>query len=142
MIRTQGLTHIHLAVSDLQRSLRFYREVFGMQERFWDGQNMVFLNTPGSDDTIRQAEEEDTIGLGDGVAHFGFRLVDKADLSDAIRTIVEAGGSLVEQGEHQPGTPLAYVADPDGYVIELLQTSEATTAGWPSRPTHHSLLLP
>ena len=121
MIRTQGLTHIHLVVSDLQRSLRFYREVFGMQERFWDGQNMVFLNTPGSEDTItlRQAEEDDTVGVGGGVAHFGFRLLNKADLNDAIRTIVEAGGSLVEQGEHQPGTPFAYVTDPDGYVIEL-----------------------
>ena len=52
MIRTQGLTHIHLVVADLQISLKFYCEVFGMQERFWDGPTMVFLNTPGSKDTI------------------------------------------------------------------------------------------
>ena len=121
MIRTSGLTHIHLAVSDLPRSLKFYLDVFGMEERFWVGSAMVFLNTPGSQDTItlRQAEEGDATGPGGGVAHFGFRLQDKDALEDAIHEVIEAGGSLVERGEHQPGVPYAYVADPDGYVIEL-----------------------
>lgn len=32
---------------------------------------------------------------------------------------VEAGGRLVKRGEHAPGAPYAYVADPDGYLIEL-----------------------
>ena len=52
MIKTQGLTHIHLVVRDLERSLRFYQGVFGMEERFRDGPKMVFLNTPGSPDLI------------------------------------------------------------------------------------------
>jgi len=30
-----------------------------------------------------------------------------------------AGGRLVARGEHAPGIAFAYVADPDGYVIEL-----------------------
>jgi predicted enzyme related to lactoylglutathione lyase len=37
MIQTQGLTHIHLMVRDLERSLRFYQGVFGMKERPGDG---------------------------------------------------------------------------------------------------------
>ena len=121
MIRTRGLTHIHLLVSDLQRSLKFYCEVFGMRERFWDGPSMVFLNTPGSEDTItlRQGEAEDTAGPGRGIAHFGFRLLNKDDLQAAIDAVVEAGGALIERGEHQLGKPFAYVGDPDGYVIEL-----------------------
>jgi catechol 2,3-dioxygenase-like lactoylglutathione lyase family enzyme len=52
VIRTRGLTHIHLVVRDLERSLRFYGDVFGMQERFRSGAHMVFLNTPGSDDLV------------------------------------------------------------------------------------------
>ena len=32
MIRTHGLTHISLAVEDPERSLRFYRDVFGVEE--------------------------------------------------------------------------------------------------------------
>jgi catechol 2,3-dioxygenase-like lactoylglutathione lyase family enzyme len=59
MIKTEGLTHIHLLVSDLQRSLRFYRQVFGLEEMFWDGPHMVFLRTPGSRDTITLNDDPD-----------------------------------------------------------------------------------
>lgn len=52
MIKTRGLTHIHLVVKDLRRSLDFYKSVFGMQEKFWAGDSLVFLNTPGSNDLI------------------------------------------------------------------------------------------
>jgi catechol 2,3-dioxygenase-like lactoylglutathione lyase family enzyme len=40
-------------------------------------------------------------------------------LDDAVRQVVEAGGRLVERGERASGDSFAYVADPDGYVIEL-----------------------
>lgn len=121
MIETQGLTHIHIAVRDLERSLKFYRDVFGMEVRFWDGPSMVFLNTPGSQDTItlRQAEPDEQIGIGGGVGHFGFRLTDKQHLDQAIQEVVAGGGTLNEKGEHGPGQRFAYVSDPDGYVIEL-----------------------
>jgi catechol 2,3-dioxygenase-like lactoylglutathione lyase family enzyme len=57
MIKTQGLTHIHLVVSDLDRSLHFYKTAFGMEERFRDGPKMVFLNTPGTNDLITLNED-------------------------------------------------------------------------------------
>jgi catechol 2,3-dioxygenase-like lactoylglutathione lyase family enzyme len=53
------------------------------------------------------------------VAHFGLRLLDPSDLDAAIAAVERAGGRLVERGEHAPGVRYAYVADPDGYVIEL-----------------------
>ena len=46
MIHTEGLTHIHFAVSDLDRSLRFYQQAFGMRELFRVEPDMVFLQTP------------------------------------------------------------------------------------------------
>ncbi len=122
MIETQGLTHIHLVVRDLNRSLRFYTAVFGMEERFRDGPKMVFLNTPGSTDTITLNEdpaEADVAGVNAGVAHFGFHLQDRSDLDAAIAEVEAAGGTLLRRGEHKPGTPYAYVTDPDGYMIEL-----------------------
>jgi catechol 2,3-dioxygenase-like lactoylglutathione lyase family enzyme len=120
MIRTQGLTHVHLIVTDLDRSLRFYTGVFGMVEQFRDGPKMVFLRTPGSHDSITLNEQpgNDRIGRS-GIDHIGFRLVDRTDLDAAIQEVIEGGGRLVERGEHQPGAPYAYVADPDGYLIEL-----------------------
>jgi catechol 2,3-dioxygenase-like lactoylglutathione lyase family enzyme len=122
MIRTQGLTHIHLVVRDLERSLRFYQGVFGMQERFRDGPKMVFLNTPGSRDLITLNEdpaEAQLAGVNGGVAHFGFRLADPAAVDTAIAEVQAAGGKLIRRGEHAPGIPFAYVQDPDGYLIEL-----------------------
>lgn len=122
MIRTQGLTHIHLVVCDLERSLRFYQDVFGMEERFRDGPKMVFLNTPGSQDLITLNEdpaEARLAGVNAGVAHFGFRLADPADVDAAIKAVEAAGGKLIRRGEHAPGKSFAYIADPDGYVIEL-----------------------
>jgi catechol 2,3-dioxygenase-like lactoylglutathione lyase family enzyme len=120
VIRTQGLTHVHLEVSDLARSLRFYFEVFGMEEQFRDGPTMVFLRTPGARDSVTLQERQDgAAGVRGGIAHIGFRLVDRSDLDQAIRDVELHGGALVERGVHPSGQPYAYVTDPDGYQIEL-----------------------
>lgn len=119
MIETLGLTHIHLFVADLERSMRFYQEAFGLQEMFRDGPKMVFLRPPRSADTVTLNEVPEKAGKGGGIDHFGFRLVDKDHLEDAISQVEAAGGRLLERGEHAPGAPYAYVTDPDGYVIEL-----------------------
>jgi catechol 2,3-dioxygenase-like lactoylglutathione lyase family enzyme len=122
VIETEGLTHIHLVVRDLERSLAFYRDVFGMQELFWDGPHMVFVQTPGSRDLITlnaDPAESERAGQPGGIGHFGFRLKNSSRLDDAITTVEHAGGRLITRGEHSPGVAFAYVADPDGYVIEL-----------------------
>ena len=121
MIKTCGLTHIHLIVKDVQHSLNFYQTVFGMEVKFWAGDSLVFLNTPGANDLIalHQAEENQPTGSGGGILHFGFELHNKADLETAINEVIAAGGTLKKRGEFTPGMPFAYVSDPDGYEIEL-----------------------
>ena len=123
MIGTQGLTHIHLMVRNLDRSLTFYKRVFGLEERFREGRHMVFLNKPGSQDLItlnEDPQEGEVAGVNGGVNHFGFRLTDSSGLDGAITEVEAAGGTLIKRGEHAPGVPFAYIRDPDGYVIELL----------------------
>ena len=90
MIQTQGLTHIHLVVRDLERSLGFYQRVFGMEEQFREGRCMVFLKTPGRDDLITLNEdpsEAHLAGVNGGVNHFGFRMKDFSDVDLAIAEI-------------------------------------------------------
>ncbi len=122
MIKTAGLTHIHLVVHDLDVALNFYQNVFGMIEMFRDGPKMVFLNTPGTEDLITLNEdpgESDNAGKNGGVGHFGFRLAKEVSLDEAIAEVKKYGGSLENRGAHGPGHEFAYVRDPDGYLIEL-----------------------
>jgi lactoylglutathione lyase len=120
MVKTRGLSHINLNVSDIKRSLEFYRKAFGLEVQFWEGKTMVFLRTPGASDTITlcQAKEGEPIA-GGGVSHFGFGLAQKGQFEEYIEQVKDAGGKLIRRGQHAPGVPYAYFADPDGYVIEL-----------------------
>jgi catechol 2,3-dioxygenase-like lactoylglutathione lyase family enzyme len=118
MVQTYGLTHINLAVRDLGRALLFYEQVFGLRE-YGRGEGLVHTRGSGRHDIVTFAEDPATAGLGGGVSHFGFRLVDPADIDRAIDEVERAGGRLLRRGEFAPGLPYAYVADPDGYEIEI-----------------------
>jgi catechol 2,3-dioxygenase len=116
-IKTTGLYHLHLLVSDVERSVRFYGDVFGAKEAFREGDDMVFVAFEGTDTllTFRKGDAQPGIGID----HFGFAIDSTVSLDDAVRTVESAGGRLVRRGEHAPGHAFAYCADPDGYVFEL-----------------------
>lgn len=118
MIKTHGLTHINLAVRDLERSLRFYTKVFGVKEYYRDSESIQVLG-PGPNDVIAFEKSELGAGKCGGVTHFGFRLVNPDDIDSAIAEVLTAGGTLVRRGEFAPGFPFAYFNDPDGYEIEV-----------------------
>jgi catechol 2,3-dioxygenase-like lactoylglutathione lyase family enzyme len=119
MVKSHGLHHINLNVGDIGRSLKFYQQAFGLEVAFWEGKKLVFLHSPGVRDTITlcQAKAGEPVG-GGGVSHFGFAL-DKGGLEEAVAQVERAGGKLLSRGKHGGRFPYAYVADPDGYVIEL-----------------------
>jgi catechol 2,3-dioxygenase len=120
-MKTRGMIHIHLVVSDLERSVRFYREAFGLREVLRHAEEgMVFLQTPGTAEivTLKQERSERT-GQNGGIDHFGFPLADPADLDEAIREVERAGGRLIERATIGGGLPTAFVADPDGYRIQI-----------------------
>jgi len=118
MVQTHGLTHINLAVRDLGRALRFYEQVFGLRE-YGRGDGLVHTKAFGRHDIVTFVEDAATAGLSGGIAHFGFRLVNPDDIDRAIAEVESAGGRLLRRGEFAPGLPYAYVADPDGYEIEI-----------------------
>jgi catechol 2,3-dioxygenase-like lactoylglutathione lyase family enzyme len=119
MVETQGPAHINLQVADVHRAKASYERVFGLQELFWDGPGMVFLRPPGPHDTFTLQQAPKASREASNIDHFGLRLVDQRQLDRAIEEVLAAGGTLLERGEHQPGSPYAYVTDPDGHVIEL-----------------------
>ena len=120
-VKTAGIRHIHLLVADLERSVRFYGEAFGMQEKFRDGDDLISLNTPGTHDSLalHLVTDDSRVGESGGYEHFGITALDRESLDEAVTAIQAAGGELVEKGEHAPGVPYAYIRDLDGYVIEI-----------------------
>jgi catechol 2,3-dioxygenase-like lactoylglutathione lyase family enzyme len=118
MIKTHGLTHVALSVTDPERSLAFYSSVFGVREYFRDNQTIQVLG-PGQYDVIAFEKRPANAGLPGGIIHFGFRLTRPDDIDAAVDAVTAAGGTVVSQGEFGSGLPYAFVRDPDGYEIEI-----------------------
>jgi catechol 2,3-dioxygenase-like lactoylglutathione lyase family enzyme len=117
-VPTLGLSHVNLAVRDPQRSLAFYAQAFGVREYFRDDTQIQVLG-PGPHDVLAFARDPDNAGKAGGIGHFGFRLAHPDDIDAVVAGALAAGGTLLRRGEFAPGLPFAYVADPDGYEIEL-----------------------
>ena len=118
MIKTLGLTHLALTVSDLERSFQFYHDVFGMLAVYRES-NFLQAQTPGARDVLVLEEGTENIGRSGGIKHFGFRLTDARDIDRAATAIERAGGKIKHRGEFCPGEPYVFFTDPDGYEVEV-----------------------
>lgn len=129
MGHVSGLTHLHLVVADVERSVRFY-EALGMERSGdKDGGALVFLGTPGGGDLLTlsdgsrpadvTASPRKHIGHNGGIDHFGFTLVDQLALPAAVEAVAAAGGSVIRVDELAPGWPTAFLRDPDGYAFQF-----------------------
>jgi catechol 2,3-dioxygenase-like lactoylglutathione lyase family enzyme len=118
MVRTFGLSHIALAVRDVERSSRFYQQIFGAVE-VYRGDGFAQLQTPGERDVLVLEQAPERAGNAGGVAHFGYRLVSPDDIETARQAVERAGGTVREQGEFVPGEPYLFAVDPDGYELEI-----------------------
>mgnify|MGYP001274288555 CR=1 FL=1 len=117
MIKTRGLNHISLDVADPDVSLRFYAELFGVKEYFRD-ENSIQALGPGPHDVLAFVRSA-RAGSAGGINHFGFRLDDPNDIDAAVDAAERAGARILRRGEFAPGLPFVYIADPDGYEIEI-----------------------
>ncbi|HXQ17787.1 MAG TPA: VOC family protein [Caulobacteraceae bacterium] len=119
-ITAVGFNHLHLNVRDLARSIRFYKAAFGLKVSFSAGPDLIFMKPSdgGHSLALHLVGPDEPVGMAGGFQHFGFKL-NASDHDRAIEQVERAGGSLVSRGKHDGKHPFAYVADPDGYVIEL-----------------------
>lgn len=123
------ILHTMLRVGDLDRSIKFYTEVLGMKElRRRDspeGKYTLAFVGYGDEDTHTVLELTYNYGvekyeLGTAYGHIALAVDNAYQACDAIR---KRGGKVVrEAGPLKFGTTvIAFVEDPDGYRIELIE---------------------
>ena len=126
------LLHTMLRVGDLQRSIRFYTEVLGMKllrttDRPEQKYSLAFVGYDGEDKTavieLTYNYGVDKYDLGAG---FGHLAIEFPDVAKACAAVKAKGGTVTrEAGPVKGGTTvIAFVTDPDGYKIELIQTGK------------------
>ena len=130
------LLHTMLRVGDLERSLTFYTEVLGMRllrrKDYPDGRFTLAFVGYGEerDHTVLELTHNwDTAAydIGGGYGHIAIGVDDIVSTCEAI---AEKGGRVVRPpGPMKPGsTVIAFVEDPDGYRVELIQLATPTPA--------------
>ena len=130
------MLHTMLRVGDLEQSISFYTEVLGMQllrrKDYPTGRfTLAFLGYgPESDHTVLELTHNwDTSAyeLGDGYGHIALGV---EDIHSTCAGIADQGGRVVrEPGPMKHGsTVIAFVEDPDGYKVELIELSSRAAA--------------
>ncbi|MFO7581828.1 lactoylglutathione lyase [Guyparkeria sp.] len=122
------ILHTMIRVSDLEKSLDFYTNVLGMkllrQQDYPAGEFTLAFVGYGEESETAVLEltynwGDHQYNLGDGYGHIAIEVDDVYAAADRIR---EKGGQILrEPGPMNAGsTIIAFVADPDGYAIELI----------------------
>ena len=123
------ILHTMIRVGDLERSLRFYTDILGMsllrRKDYPDGKfTLAFV---GYGDEADEAVIERThnwevehYDLGNAFGHIAIGV---QDINKTCKNIKERGGRVVrEPGPMKHGTTvIAFVEDPDGYKLELIE---------------------
>jgi catechol 2,3-dioxygenase-like lactoylglutathione lyase family enzyme len=117
--KTYGLTHLAIAVEDIERTLHFYQQVFDMEIMYRE-ESFLQLTTPGCMDVlVFEKKPVEKRGSSGGIAHFGFRLKRADDIEAVTSKVLAAGGFIIEKGEFVAGSPFIFFTDPDGYLVEV-----------------------
>ena len=125
MSRVTKLLHTRYRVNDLERTVKFYRDVLGLEEikrhKSPRGSELVFLKTPGSEELI-----EITFYPGSGsvqvqpdLTHLAFEV----DNLEAFAKHLSRHGLKFSDGPttSSSGTTFAFIDAPEDYEIELIQ---------------------
>jgi catechol 2,3-dioxygenase len=115
--------HVHLKVSDLERALKFYRDVLGFEITTRYGTQAVFLSAGGYHHHIALNTWESLGGPPPppnctGLFHVAILYPTRALLADALRRVIAAGIELDGASDHGVSEAL-YLRDPDENGVEL-----------------------
>jgi len=125
MIRLNGIGHVLLRVSDVERSRAFYSTILGLKVVEEDPEHGgVFMALEGQGHTVdlfpvqNPEPAQRVVPGGVGVHHVAFHVGNEAALADAYFTLQEHGIPIVRAVDHVSQKSI-YFHDPDGNYLEI-----------------------
>lgn len=128
--------HIHLKVADLDRSLKFYRDLLGFEVTLFYGDQAAFLSAGGYHhhiglNTWNSKDASPAPKNLPGLYHTAIVYPDKKDLAQILKRIVAAEYPLTGASDHGVSEAI-YLDDPDGNGVELYW--DRPQKEWPQKP--------
>ena len=125
--------HVHLKVADLERALKFYNGVLGLEIMQRLGDSAGFLSAGGYHHHIGLNTWESAGGTPPppghtGLFHTAFLYPDRASLAEAVRRVAAAGIPFEGAADHGVSEAV-YLRDPDGNGVELYR--DRPESDWP-----------
>src|SRR5215831_2340045 len=118
------LLHTRYRVTDLEKTVAFYRDVLGLEETRRQvsgrGSQLVFFKAPGSEEEIEicKFDQSGPVLVGPDLTHLAFEV---DNLEEFARESAKKGYPLSD-GPHVHGKgAIAFIDAPEGYEIELIQ---------------------
>src|SRR6187549_3120563 len=115
--------HVHLKVSDIERSLRFYRDLLGFKVMQYYGDSAVFISAGGYHhhiglNTWHSKNMQPAPVRAAGLYHTAILYPTRKDLAIILKRLVEAKYPLTGASDHGVSEAL-YMDDPDKNGVEL-----------------------
>lgn len=121
------LDHTRLRVSDLDKTVHFFKTVLGLEELRRSesprGSRLVFLSVPGSEEKIELTyfPNSGAVEVQEDLMHLAFEVESMKAFGQHIASL----GVEFSDGPHtsqSSGTTFAFIDAPDGYEIELIES--------------------
>ena len=115
--------HVHLKVADLERSLKFYRDLLGFEVQQYYGDSAVFISAGGYHhhiglNTWYSKNASPAPVKAAGLFHTAILYPERKDLATALKRLIDAGYPLTGASDHGVSEAI-YLNDPDQNGVEL-----------------------
>jgi lactoylglutathione lyase len=128
MTIVKRLLHTRYRLNDLDRTVRFYKDILGLEEvrrsKSPRGSELVFLKAPNSEELIELCHFPDSgpVQVQPDLTHLAFEV----DSLDEFGKHLASHGLSFSDGPHfkSDGGAIAFIDAPEGYEIELIQLSK------------------
>jgi lactoylglutathione lyase len=124
VIMVKKLLHTRYRVTDLEKTVSFYKDVLGLQETARHtsgrGSQLVFLKASESEEELElcKFDQSGPVVVGPDLTHLAFEV---DDLDKFAKEAARKGYPLSDGPHQSGGGRIAFIDAPEGYEIELIE---------------------